>query len=116
MEYKEDIRSVLYKGNLYWMPKLELEVLIKEFLDDLTLNHPMIGFKYTREELIDKWKKRGEKTSEDPFYPCGKKKDEKSVLIYQSRMSGKNTMVIDTLLKWLDTHKKEVKKIIIEFI
>lgn len=31
---------------------------IKEFLEDLTLNHPMVGFKYTRQELIEKWKKK----------------------------------------------------------
>lgn len=30
----------------------------KEFLEDLKLNHPMIGFKYTRLELIEKWEKR----------------------------------------------------------
>ena len=30
--------------------------LISEFVEDLTLNHPLIGFKYTREELIEKYR------------------------------------------------------------
>ena len=38
--------------------KTENKELISEFLEDLTLNHPRIGFKYTREELIEKWEKR----------------------------------------------------------
>ena len=38
--------------------------LISEFYNDLTLNHPMIGFKYTREELIEKYKKKLEEAKE----------------------------------------------------
>ena len=33
----------------------ENEELIAEFLEDLKLNSPMCGFKYTRNELIEKW-------------------------------------------------------------
>ena len=29
--------------------------IISEFVEDLKLTHPMIGFKYTRLELIEKW-------------------------------------------------------------
>ena len=36
----------------------EIEELIEEFIKDLTSNHPMIGFKYTREDLINKWQGR----------------------------------------------------------
>lgn len=43
-------------------------------------------------------------------------RESKEVLIYQSRMSGKHTMVVDAILKWLDSNKKEVKKITIEFL
>ena len=32
--------------------------LISEIVRDLTLSHPMIGFKYTREELIKKWEEK----------------------------------------------------------
>lgn len=42
-------------GKLIRIEKLEL---ISEFLEDLKLTHPMIGFKYTRLELIKKWEER----------------------------------------------------------
>ena len=32
--------------------------LISEFFEDLTLRHPMLGYKYNRYELIEKWEKR----------------------------------------------------------
>ena len=46
-----------------------------------------------------------------------KKKDNEELLILlpRSRMGGKNTMVINRIMSWLDKHEKEVKKITFEF-
>lgn len=54
---KRDVRAVQSHINLICKScqKKEKQELIGEFLEDLKLTHPMIGFKYTRLELIEKW-------------------------------------------------------------
>ena len=45
-----------------------------------------------------------------------KKKANESLLIVQPRWTGKNKMMIDVVLKWLDENKKDLKKITFEFL
>ena len=53
-ENKRVLRAEYEKGYLVGFKEAEKRS-IGEFLEDLKLTHPMIGFKYTRLELIEKW-------------------------------------------------------------
>ena len=60
----EDMGTAEHAGFLKGHRKCEERVrdatreLIAEIVEDLTLNHPLDGFKYTRNELIEKWEGR----------------------------------------------------------
>ena len=63
MSEDDDVRSVEYKGNLYWMQKLEANELISEILEDLKsecLGGKYSGCFYTMDsyKLHKKWEKR----------------------------------------------------------